>query len=261
MRSPRTWIEDAVVVDRRVKGFTWMDVTSTDVMSSRNFYTKLFTWLVRPLDLETAPGYALFLSGEEVVAGIDPITVDKGPPAWTMFVDVHDIDRTAAVAAACGGTVSLTPVHLGELGVIAMIVDPRGATVGLWQSGALSPRAGMHFDGSLVEAALVTPDPAAAVDFYAQCFGWKATQNSLRELRVDNTRVRVRIRASSHTENSWTPILGSPDVEAARLLALSLGGRTVAQESDEFRDGHVRVADPLGAEFVLAPARTAWRSA
>jgi uncharacterized protein len=56
------------------------------------------------------------------------------PANWLNYVSVTDIDATVAKATRLGATVCMGPMEdIGEVGRIAVIKDPQGATFGLHQ--------------------------------------------------------------------------------------------------------------------------------
>ena len=62
------------------------------------------------LDVPDAGGYRLFLLHGHTVAGIGPLT--EGPPSWTTYVNVDDVDGVVAEVARLGGTVVVPPMDL-----------------------------------------------------------------------------------------------------------------------------------------------------
>ena len=79
----------------------WVDVSAPDVEAGIAFYSAVFGWEAAPDMGPDAGGYRLFLLRGQPVAGIGPLT--EGPPSWTTYVNVTDID---AVAAATSRTMS-----------------------------------------------------------------------------------------------------------------------------------------------------------
>jgi hypothetical protein len=53
------------------------------------------------------------------------------PSFWLPYVVVEDVDASLKKAAGLGAKVCLPVMSIGEVGRIAVIQDPQGATIGL----------------------------------------------------------------------------------------------------------------------------------
>jgi predicted enzyme related to lactoylglutathione lyase len=53
------------------------------------------------------------------------------PAQWVPYVVVDDVDAALAKAVKLGGKTVAPVMSLGEVGRIAVIQDPQGATIGL----------------------------------------------------------------------------------------------------------------------------------
>ena len=56
-----------------------------------------------------------------------------GHNAWTVYLESDDAAKTVEKAVACGGTVVTDAMPVADLGIMAFVVDPAGAGVGVWQ--------------------------------------------------------------------------------------------------------------------------------
>ena len=63
----------------------------------------------------------------------DELWPDDIPPHWTLYFAVADTDLTAARAAELGATVSVAPFDLFNLGRVAVLNDPEGASSSILQ--------------------------------------------------------------------------------------------------------------------------------
>jgi hypothetical protein len=222
----------------------WADVTSFDLEADAAFHAALFGWEREDLSLPDAPGYSYFRAGGEVVAAIDPVPAEKGPPQWTVFVEVADLEAALGTIEAHGGTRVLAHPILDH-GLLGLARDPAGAEFGLWQSVRMALPPSGSLPGSLGGAELRSADPAAASDFYAEAFGWRpASAASPGPRRLDAGGVEVAIveasgaRAPARGDRrvaadapGWMPWLASPDLEADLARASSLGATVEARES------------------------------
>jgi predicted enzyme related to lactoylglutathione lyase len=157
--------------------FCWIDLASSNVEGSRDFYKRLFGWDAS--DRAYGPGgrYWAFTAEGQSVAGLFPLSDhdrETGrPPGWSTYIASDAVAETAQRAQALGGTILAGPEIAGEgAGEFARIVDPKGAIFVLWKSGA---RGGAERYGDLNSVCwfeLQTPDAAVSERFYTSLFGW-----------------------------------------------------------------------------------------
>lgn len=57
-----------------------------------------------------------------------------GPSLWMPYIEVDDIDATAARVPELGGQVFVKPMDIPGVGRFAVLGDPTGATFGLLRS-------------------------------------------------------------------------------------------------------------------------------
>ena len=207
----------------------WADVTTFDLAVSAPFFERLFGWRRDELDMPEAPGYSFLLGQDQVVAAIDPVPVEKGPPQWTVFVLVADCARALEAIERAGGSVALTPQRILDQGTIALGRDRAGAGFGLWQAGQMTPATSATIPGRLAGAELCTPEPDDAAGFYGSVFGWAAREPDDGGLRLDAGGLPVSI-AAGEGPAAWTPWLGVPDLGAGVATALELGARLARED-------------------------------
>ena len=154
--------------------FCWTDMGTTDADAATSFYTELFGWTYT--DIGEAGGYRMLAKDGKTVCALYQQTADRlqagWTPNWLQYVSVVDIAASAATASELGGEVIVDPFDVAEEGTTAIVTDPTGGTLALWQ-----PK--NHFGASLVNSVgsmtwneLNTPDVTTAVDFYTKLFGW-----------------------------------------------------------------------------------------
>jgi uncharacterized protein len=151
--------------------FSWVDLATTDVDGARDFYTALFGWAAD----DDAGGTMLRRDGS-LVSAIFPLSDESrasgAPPSWTSYVAVSDVDATMARAVELGGSVARDAFDLGDVGRVALVVDPQGARFALWRAGTHFGAERVNDLGCLCMNELVTSDLDAARAFYEQLFGW-----------------------------------------------------------------------------------------
>ena len=109
----------------------WTELVTPDVEASRGFYTELLGWTSSPFG--EGMEYELFENDGESVAGMMKAQQPGMPAMWLPYVAVEDIAASLARAAELGAKVCFGPMPVPEVGQIAVLTDPQGATFGLMQ--------------------------------------------------------------------------------------------------------------------------------
>lgn len=108
------------------------EIGGRDAERLTSFYTTLFAWQVQP----AGPDYWLVDAGDEGIGGGLARTDDGKPPYLTVYVAVDDLEHTLDQAGELGGKTLMGPTEVPGIGLIALIADPDGNTVGLLRPAA-----------------------------------------------------------------------------------------------------------------------------
>lgn len=157
--------------------FSWTDISLPDPEKGRDFYASLFGWEAEDqFDPDGNYIYTMFSLGGESVAGLGPrpeaMAASGIPPMWQSYISVDDVDAALERVSAHGGTVIMPAMDVFTSGRMAVIADPTGAAVSLWQSGDHKGAGVFNAHGAMTWNELATRDAAAAKRFYAAVFGW-----------------------------------------------------------------------------------------
>ncbi|MDY7230136.1 VOC family protein [Hyalangium rubrum] len=112
--------------------FCWETLSTNDVERAKAFYSKVFGWQARSFQ----GGMSVFGvddTPEGAVADIEK--AQNMPPQWFTYVVVDRIETARDKAAKLGAQVLVPLVEVPNIGRIAMIVDPTGAPLGLFDHG------------------------------------------------------------------------------------------------------------------------------
>jgi len=107
--------------------FSWNELITQNPAASGAFYEKLFGWRSEPF----SPEYSLFKKAAESVGGM--LKMQGAQPGWLAYVTVEDCDQSARKARELGAKIAVEAKDIPEVGRIAVIVDPQGAALGLFQ--------------------------------------------------------------------------------------------------------------------------------
>lgn len=157
--------------------FIWYELITPDADAAQTFYGQLLGWTIRGSD---TPGmdYRLAATAESDVAGIMLSPPDNPmPPSWLGYVCVEDVDAMVQSIRDGGGAVHMEPWDIPGVGRMAFVADPQGALFYVMK-GAVEGGESLSFSydkprpGHVAWNELATSDPAAALPFYTQRFGW-----------------------------------------------------------------------------------------
>ena len=240
-------------VATKVGKFVWHEQVSSDPKQAQDFYTQLLGW-----DVEVwKPGefdYAMISAGEGMHGGFAKAQEGAPPPHWLGHVQVDSVDETVEKAKAAGGKIVFGPMDMPEIGRFAIIVDPQGAFVSLYQPETEGPES----SGVFVWDELGTSDIEAATRFYGQVFGW-----TTRDMGPDYGGYKIfqlgendvgglMALPDSSLPSQWLPYVAADDIDATFARAKELGGGVILEPMDVPAVGRMAVLrDPQGAAFGL----------
>jgi len=113
--------------------FVHIELHTPDQQKAKDFYGKLFDWKLEDSQMPNFGTYTMIGVGDGTGGGI--MKADKGePPAWIPYVGVSDIESSTKKAKQLGAKVLVDVIPVADMGRMSLIVDPTGATLGLWQS-------------------------------------------------------------------------------------------------------------------------------
>ena len=215
----------------------WVDVT-VDALEAhgtwRAFLTALFGW---SWDQEgDAPShYAVARHDGRAVLGL---TVDPAAPvALTTYFATGDAEASLTAALALGATATTSVLAVGGLGRMALLRDPTGAPVGLWEAGTFADFGATGEPGAPGWFDHHSDDPATAAAFYASLLGHGVvdTGDPAMSVIADGERWLASFSPSRGPEQgppAWNPIYLVDSLERAREAALRAGGSVLLEEMD-----------------------------
>jgi predicted enzyme related to lactoylglutathione lyase len=245
--------------------FCWADLATSDTEQAKAFYAQLFGWQPTDVPAGDAGTYTMFAqNGKDVCAlyALSEDMIEQGVvPHWQSYVSVDNVDESVQKAAALGGTIVAPAFDVMEVGRMALVRDPTGATFALWQPMGHIGAQLVNEPNTLCWNELQTNDLDAASEFYAALFGWTA-------------KITEGVLASAYTEflngeraaagmleiqpewgevpPNWAVYFAVTDCDAMLETAKSLGGRVGVPPMDIESVGRFAVLqDPQGAHFAV----------
>lgn len=182
------------------------------------------------------------------------------PAAWQVYVASDDVDATLSRARDAGGTVVMGPFDILDAGRMAVLRDPGGAFLGLWQGDRHTGAQVVGEPGSYAWAELYTPDIATARRFYGDVLGWESKESDMGEGQGAYTEFTLAGRSVAggmeigrdlpgDVPPHWLPYFAVADVDATVGRLGELGGSPIRPPAD-FPGGRFAIlADPHHAVF------------
>ena len=240
----------------------WIDLMSADAQQAAKFYTALFGWTAEVSDDPQYGGYTIMSKGDATVAGLGQ--APEGAPfanVWTTYLQTDDVDKTSTAATEAGGQVMMPAMKVGDQGAMAVLADPSGAAVGLWQPEQHRGFGRVGESGTPVWHELMSRNYEAALTFYTRLFGWTLTpledsgdfRYSTASLGGDpfGGVMDAATMLPDGVPSFWQVYIGVDDVDAAIAKAKELGGALLREPQDSPYGRMAGIADPFGAAFQL----------
>jgi predicted enzyme related to lactoylglutathione lyase len=122
------------------KGFiAHIEFPADDPQRAMRFYSAVAGWEFG--ELEGMEGYHLFRSGDGQGGAIG-LRGQTIAAALRLYINVDTLEEAVAAAEASGGTVLEPPTGIGGgFGRFAVVRDPEGTEVGLWEAPEAAPGA------------------------------------------------------------------------------------------------------------------------
>jgi predicted enzyme related to lactoylglutathione lyase len=150
--------------------FVWFEVMTRDLEKTKAFYSEIAGWKFAPFGGEST--YELMSAGEKQVGAVMPV----GPgeqPRWLGYIATDDVDGTTQRTQKMRGKVITPPKDIPDVGRYAVLTDPQGAELGLYDSKHNGSAPDPMALGQIGWNELNTTDWKSAWQFYSELFGWK----------------------------------------------------------------------------------------
>ena len=116
--------------------FVHVELATTDLQKARAFYQAMFGWKLEEMNMGPGGTYTMIGVGEGTGGGMMQQMQPGAPSAWLAYVLVDDLKGATEKAKANGATVLRDITEVPNMGAFAIITDPTGANIGIWQPKA-----------------------------------------------------------------------------------------------------------------------------
>jgi uncharacterized protein len=234
---------------------SWVDIGIHDLGAGVRFYCDLFGWDGQDMG-EEAGHYTIVTKEGKQVAAISPAQ-DQGPPRWTTYINVDDVDEVAAKVESAGGKVIVPPMDVMTAGRMAIFTDTTGAFIAAWQPGEHLGAQLVNEPGAFTWSELSSSDAAKSKAFYSAVFGWGwGGADEYPEAQVSGRSMAgIMPRGPdlpAEVPDNWLVYFGTADLDADVAKATSLGATVIAGPAEIPGTGRFAVlTDPQAATFAL----------
>lgn len=241
----------------------WVDVSSPDVEKSAAFYSSLFGWDAQRVPDPQAGGYTMFYLDGKNVAAAGPTFSSEQHAAWSVYIHSEDAEATCGKVKEAGGQVVMGPMDVMGQGHMAVLQDPTGAFVSIWQPQLHTGAEVVNEVGSFCWNELYTRDISAARDFYSKVFGWETEETEMPGgtytlFKVDGRSIAggldMRAMVPDHVPPHWLTYFAVKNTAETFARANELGGTGVVGPMDTPMGPMAVMSDSAGAYFAVIQA-------
>ena len=246
----------------------WVDLSTTDEAGALEFYSALFGWKDEPNDAGDGMVYHMQKLGDDYSSAITaqrPDEVQQGVPShWVTYISVDDVDAVAARVTSAGGQLIAEAFDVMDAGRMAVVADPTGGFVNLWQAKGHIGCGIIHEANALTWSELMTLEPAKAAAFFEELLGLTSSEAPGTDgapytlLSLDDEPVAGILQITPEMGEmppNWMTYFEVADLEAAVERATSLGAQSPMPIMDAPGMRFAVIEDPQGAVFgLMAPS-------
>ncbi len=246
--------------------FCWVDLSTSDQKGAKTFYSKLFGWEAEDIPVAENTTYSMMKKNGKSAAAISPQREKGTPTVWSSYVSVENVDAAAKKAKSLGGSVVMEPMDVMTEGRMAVVKDPTGAYISVWEPKKTAGAEIVNDPGAFVWNELLTTDVNKAQKFYGGLFDWKAESGDMPDGsnyttlkngdRPAGGLMAIRPEWGPMPPN-WGVYFTVEDVDDSAARVRKLGGKVLAGPQDIPGTGRFATCqDPQGGTFSIIEMTT-----
>lgn len=120
----------------KVGDICWYELSTPDLEKAKEFYGKSFGWKFTDHDMGDMK-YSMIKINDKEFGGVWAIPKDQTkqiPPHWMAYILVENLDDAVKKVTAQGASIMKPATQVSDFGRFAIITDPTGAHIALWQN-------------------------------------------------------------------------------------------------------------------------------
>jgi predicted enzyme related to lactoylglutathione lyase len=218
--------------------FVWFEYVSKDAPKAQGFFGELFGWSTKSVPMPDGP-YTMIAAPDGPTIGGYFASPDGGAQAsWLPYLLVPSAADGANKVKSLGGSIMKEPFKVGDFATMAVVLDPLGAALALWQPAkpedAPKPAAG-HF----VWNELSSKDPEASVSFYSKLGGFTSSKMDMGGMGTyhllesgGQSRAGIMAQQMPGAPHAWLPYVQVASADQTADKAKRLGATIVVPPTD-----------------------------
>ncbi|MDA0676556.1 MAG: VOC family protein [Chloroflexi bacterium] len=239
---------------------SWVDLATTDQEGAKQFYSSLFGWSWEENAMGDGNFYSMAqIDGLYVAAVATQPTEERArgiPARWQTYITVDDVDAAVGRVTDAGGMVFAAPFDVFDAGRMAVVADPTGGVVCLWQAKNHIGAQLVNEPGTFTWSELITDDVRRAGEFFSSVLGVEIVSQTdpfpYTLMMVDEAPVGGLMAKSPEMgsmPNVWAVTFAVNDADSTAAKGESLGGKVMMPPLDMPIGRYAALADPQGAMF------------
>lgn len=122
--------------------FVHMELNTSDVKAAKKFYKSLFSWKVTDMKMGDGSVYTMVEGAEGGIGGIASNPMPGAPSSWLGYIGVASVNKAVKKASKLGAKIVVDRMEVPGMGAFAIMIDPTGAQVAVWEAAAPPKKAG-----------------------------------------------------------------------------------------------------------------------
>jgi predicted enzyme related to lactoylglutathione lyase len=219
--------------------FVWFEYLSQDAKKAQGFFGELFGWSTKAVPMPEGEYTMIAAADGRTIGGYsaspDPAATTA---SWLPFLQVASAADIAGTTRKLGGSVMKAPSKVGDFATLAVILDPHGAPVALWQPNKVEDP-GAPAAGHFVWNELASRDPAASVAFYAGIGGFTSSKMDMAGMGTYHVlesggqgRAGIMAQQMPQQPHAWLPYVHVASADQTADKARRLGATIVVPPTD-----------------------------
>jgi predicted enzyme related to lactoylglutathione lyase len=218
--------------------FVWFEYVSKDAPKAQGFFGELFGWSTKNIPMPDGAYTMIAAPDGTTIGGYSATPADAPAASWLPYLLVPSAADIAARVKSLGGSIMKEPFKVGDFATMAIVNDPLGATLALWQptkpEEPAKPAVG-HF----VWNELTSKTPEASVKFYSQIGGFTSSKMDMGEMGTyhllesgGQSRAGIMAPQMPEAPHAWLPYVQIASADQTADKAKRLGATVVVPPTD-----------------------------
>ena len=242
--------------------FCWVDLATSDTDGAKKFYADLFGWTAKDMPEQNGMVYTMLYLDDKPVGALYAICEEMKkmniPPNWLPYVSVDNCDETTAKAKEFGCNFQMEPTNVGNEGRMAVMMDPEGAVVGLWQAKDYSGAMLKNVPGAMCWNEHGSHEPEKSIPALEKVFGWTSKTEKMGDMEYTTFLLGEEMVGGLYImpemlkdiPSHWMPYFQTDNIDLLIEKATAGGGEILMPKAHAEGVGYfVVVRDPQGAAF------------